>query len=163
MVLAVISDTHDNLDRIPAGVAALCERSPDLVVHAGDFISPFTARCFQPLQENDIPFFGIFGNNDGERFFLRKMYEPIGPIHEDPHVFTLGGCRILLTHKELLVESLAASRQYDVVIYGHTHKADVRTEPCLIVNPGEGGGWLTGKSTLAIVDLEALRADVVEF
>ena len=121
------------------------------------------SKCFLPLAEQGIPFLGIFGNNDGERFYLRKTYDPIGPIHEDPHCFTLGGRGILLTHKELLVESLAASGQYDLVIYGHTHKVDVRTEPCLVVNPGEGGAWLTGKSTCAIVDLQALSAEILEF
>ena len=163
MILGIITDTHDNMNRIPDGVAVLYEHSPDLIVHAGDFISPFTARCFEPVREQGIPFLGIFGNNDGERFFLRKMYDHIGPIHEDPHPFSLGDRRILVTHKELLVDALAASGSYDVVIYGHTHKIDVRTDPCLIVNPGEGGGWLTGKCTLAIVDLSTLQAQIIEF
>ena len=163
MILGVISDTHDNLDRIPAGVAALCARSPDMVVHAGDFISPFTAKCFQRVRDNGIPFLGIFGNNDGERFFLRTIFEPIGPIHEDPHAFTLDGRRILVTHKETLVDALAASGHFDIVIYGHTHKVDVRHEPCLIVNPGEGGGWLTGTCSCAVIDLTTLSVEIIEF
>ena len=163
MKLGIISDTHDNLGKLEAGVAGLLAQSPDLVIHAGDFISPFTARHFAAVKDAGIPFLGIFGNNDGERFGLRRMFEPIGPIHEDPHIFDFDGCRILLTHKETLVESLAKSGDYDLVIYGHTHKIDVRDEPCLIVNPGEGGGWLTGRCTFATVDLSTMTATIHEF
>jgi hypothetical protein len=163
MILGVISDTHDRLTELARGVAVLVERKPDLVVHCGDFISPFTARSFKPLAEAGIPFVGIFGNNDGERFGLRRLYEPVGPIHEDPHSFTLDECRILVTHREVLVDSLARSGQYDLVLYGHTHTVDVREGPCLVVNPGEGCGWLTGKCTLAFVDLRRRTAEIVEF
>lgn len=163
MKLGVISDTHDRLTALERGVAVLVERQPDLVVHCGDFISPFTARFFEPLKERGIPFLGIFGNNDGERFGLRRLYESVGPLHEDPHPFEFGGCRILVTHREVLVEALARSGHYDVVLYGHTHQVDVRREPCLIVNPGEGCGWLTGNCTLALVDLERRDAEIVTF
>ncbi|MBM3214186.1 metallophosphoesterase [Candidatus Poribacteria bacterium] len=163
MVLGLISDTHDRLDKLEQGVALLATRRPDLVVHAGDFISPFTARYFKPVTDAGLPFVGIFGNNDGERFGLRRLYEHVGVIHEDPHAFEFGGRRILLTHKEILVDSLARSGDYDIVLYGHTHRVDVRTEPCLIVNPGEGCGWLTGKATLAFIDLDALKTEIVEF
>jgi hypothetical protein len=163
MKLGVISDTHDRLTTLERGVAALIERKPDIVVHCGDFISPFTARYFKSLTDVGIPFLGIFGNNDGERFGLRRLYEHVGPIHEDPYAFEFGGCRILVTHREVLVDSLAKSGDYDLVLYGHTHKIDVRVEPCLIVNPGEGCGWLTGKSTLAVVDLSRRVSEIVEF
>ncbi len=163
MKLGVISDSHDNLHKIEAGVAVLCAHDLAMVVHAGDFIAPFTARYFASLPDLEIPFAGVFGNNDGEKFGLRKMYEPIGPIHEDKFEVELGGRRIIVVHKELLVEPLARSGDYDLVVYGHTHRIDVRTDPCLIVNPGEAGGWTTGKSTLAIVDLADLSATIEEF
>lgn len=163
MRLGVISDTHDNLPALERGVAVLVERKPDLVIHCGDFISPFTAQYFKPLRDVGIPFLGIFGNNDGERFGLRRLYEHVGPIYEDPHTFEFDGRRILVTHREALVDSLAKSGDYDVVFYGHTHKVDARTGPCLIVNPGEGCGWLTGKCTLAVVDLDRRSADIVAF
>ncbi|MBT3268624.1 metallophosphoesterase [Candidatus Poribacteria bacterium] len=163
MKLGVISDSHDNLHKLEAGVSILCAHDLAMVVHAGDFIAPFTARYFASLPDLEIPFAGVFGNNDGEKFGLRKMFEPIGPIHEDKFEVELGGRRIIVVHKELLVEPLARSGDYDVVVYGHTHRIDVRTDPCLIVNPGEAGGWTTGKSTLAIVDLTDLSATIEEF
>ena len=61
-----------------------------------------------------------------------------------------------------LAEPIAKSGEYDVVIYGHTHEIDVRKEGTLIVNPGETGGWTTGRSTVAIVDLDSLEAEIRE-
>ncbi|GIX08189.1 MAG: phosphoesterase [Candidatus Poribacteria bacterium] len=162
MKIGVISDTHDNLAAIEAAARRFVQEGVQYVVHAGDYIFPATARAFAPIQEAGVPFLGIFGNNDGERFGLRKMYEPIGPIHEDPHRFELGGRRILVTHREVLVDALAKSGDFDVVIYGHTHQVDLRTEPCLILNPGEACGWLSGRRTVALLDLETLKAEIVE-
>ncbi|MEO2003986.1 MAG: metallophosphoesterase [Candidatus Poribacteria bacterium] len=163
MKLGVISDSHDNLHKLEAGVSILCAHDLAMVVHAGDFIAPFTAKYFSVLPDLEVPFAGVFGNNDGEKFGLQRMYEPIGPIYEDKHEFELGGRRIIVVHKEILVESLSKSGDFDVVIYGHTHKLDVRHEPCLILNPGEAGGWTTGKSTLAILDLADLTVSIEEF
>ena len=68
-----------------------------------------------------------------------------------------------MMHKEKLIDALAESQKYDVIIYGHTHRTDLRKiGKTLIVNPGECGGWLTGKSTIALLDLETLSAKIVE-
>jgi len=32
----------------------------------------------------------------------------------------------------------------------------------LIINPGECGGWLSGKSTIALLDLKNLEAKIIE-
>jgi len=48
------------------------------------------------------------------------------------------------------------------LIYGHTHEVDLREGPPLILNPGECGGWLSGRATCAIVDLERLQTEIVE-
>ena len=51
----------------------------------------------------------------------------------------------------------------DVIIYGHTHEPSVRLrDKQLFVNPGELCGLLTGKSTVAVVDTEAMTAEIVE-
>jgi len=66
-------------------------------------------------------------------------------------------------HKEKLIDALAESQKYDVIIYGHTHRTDLRKiGKTLIINPGECGGWLTGKSTISLLDLETLEANIVE-
>ncbi|MFQ6056041.1 MAG: metallophosphoesterase family protein [Methanosarcinales archaeon] len=47
-------------------------------------------------------------------------------------------------------------------MYGHTHKNDIRKiHNTLVINPGEGGGWLYGDKTLAILDLEKMKAEII--
>jgi len=61
--------------------------------------------------------------------------------------------RIALLHgndRELL-ETLAACGSLDLLVYGHTHRPEIRREGALlIVNPGEVYGHLTGRSTVAL-------------
>jgi len=50
-----------------------------------------------------------------------------------------------------------------VVIYGHTHQTDLsKIGKTLLINPGECGGWLTGKSTIALLDIKTWEAKIVE-
>ena len=67
-----------------------------------------------------------------------------------------------MLHLEKLIDDLAESQKYEVIIYGHTHRTDLRKiGKTLIVNPGECGGWLSGKSTIALLDLENLEAKII--
>lgn len=161
MKIGVISDTHDHLTQIAKAVEYLNQQSLNQVIHVGDLISPFTANEFEKLTH---PMVAIYGNNDGERFGLKQKFASIDvPIHEDPYALELHGRKILVIHKNDLIRPLTSSGQYDVILYGHTHKPVVRQGDCLVVNPGEVCGWLTDKGTLAIVDLDALTAEVIEF
>jgi len=45
----------------------------------------------------------------------------------------------------------------------NTHKIDYYKEgKTTVINPGECGGWLTGKSTVAIFDLADLNVHMIE-
>ncbi|HLD30045.1 MAG TPA: metallophosphoesterase family protein, partial [bacterium] len=55
------------------------------------------------------------------------------------------------------------SQNYDLIIYGHTHKIDTRKEgKTLVINPGELGGWLTGRKTFVILDLASMKYRLAE-
>ena len=70
---------------------------------------------------------------------------------------------IVILHKEGLIDALAESQKYEVIIYGHTHRTDLRKiGKTLIINPGECGGWLSGKSTIALLDLKNLKAEIID-
>ena len=78
-------------------------------------------------------------------------------------IFTLHNRKIIVMHEHHIVDALADSGHYDLVIYGHTHKPDIRkVKNTLIVNPGEVSTWLYGTSTIAIADLEKMEAQIVE-
>ena len=165
MKIGVISDTHDNLEMIKRAVDLFNSEGVELVIHAGDFVSPFTEKPFRAL---NAKFVGIFGNNDGDKLLLREKYRGIGELSEEPLVLEMNARKIVVTHKPKIVEALVASRIYDVVIFGHTHKAEVRKvkeekgKEVLVLNPGECCGYLTGQKTVAILDLETLSARIEE-
>jgi len=49
------------------------------------------------------------------------------------------------------------------VVHGHAHEAKVyRKGRTLIVNPGEACGYLTGRSTIALLDTSKLEVKIVE-
>ncbi|MEW5900743.1 MAG: metallophosphoesterase family protein, partial [Acidobacteriota bacterium] len=73
-----------------------------------------------------------------------------------------GGRQILLLHYHFSVGTYASAGKYDVIIFGHTHKPDIRREgKTLLLNPGEAGGWLTGKSTVALLDPKEQEAEII--
>ena len=162
MKAGLIADTHDNLVAIEKAVELFRHEGIELLVHAGDFVAPFTEKPFRTLK---VPLIGIFGNNDGDKLLLRDMYREngVGEIHEDPHEFELGTKKVIVTHRPMIVDALAVSGSYDVVIYGHTHKAEVaKRGNTLVINPGECCGYVTGRKTVAILDLETEESRIVE-
>ena len=157
MLLGIISDTHDNMDQLRKAVDLFNKRKVEHVIHAGDYTSPFT---FSVLNELKCSFTGIFGNNDGDKLLLQKMSSE--RIFNQPHIFELNGKKIILIHEQHIVDALADSGHYDIIIYGHTHKPEIRNvRNTLIINPGEAGSWLYGKSTIALLDLSNVTAEII--
>jgi len=159
MKLGVIADTHENMPKIASAVELFNREEVDLVLHAGDFISPITADEFGKLNARLI---GVFGNNDGETTFLLERYADIGELHVEPHEMEAGGRNIVLMHRPGCVDALAASGMYDLIVYGHTHRIDLREGPCVVLNPGEACGWITGRCTAALVDVESMNVEIVD-
>ena len=158
MIIGILSDTHDRMPNIRKAVEIFADRRVDHVLHAGDFTSPFTFRI---LGELACGFTGIFGNNDGDKLLLHRMSQ--GRVFNQPHTFELEGKRFVMVHEHHIIDALADSGHYDIVVYGHTHKTDVRksSSGALIVNPGEAGAWLYGKATAALLDLKNLETEIL--
>lgn len=127
MKILIVSDTHGqekNLEEV------LEKESPiDALIHLGDleggedFINTHVS----------CPAYLVSGNND---FFCSLPRE---------REITLGNSQVLLTHGHYYYVSLgveelrrqAASRDYQVVMFGHTHKPYLETKDGVtILNPG---------------------------
>lgn len=161
MKIGILADSHDHLDRLSLAVQQLQNQKVELVLHAGDFIAPFTIPVLHGV---GCPIQAVFGNNDGERIGLHSKMTSLGhQVMERPHAYDYLGKRILLLHEPFALDTLAGSPHYDLVVYGHTHQIDVRTpaEGALLLNPGEVCGWVTGKASCAIVDLQTRRIEVI--
>lgn len=153
MKLGILSDSHDNLPLIVKAVALFECEGVDCIVHAGDYVAPFALRALLKFKGRVR---GVFGNNDGEKVGLKKLCPD---LVEPPHVFELGGRKILVTH-DLQAVGAEQKSKADVLIYGHNHKPEIQAGKPLIINPGECGAWLSGVSTVAILDTDALSAEI---
>ncbi|MDA0711377.1 MAG: metallophosphoesterase [bacterium] len=158
-LVGLITDSHDNKPAIEKAMAQFTQRDVGLILHGGDYIAPFNAKWMAGIR---VPFVGVFGNNDGEKFGLRAQFESLGPIHRPPYVHLWEGKRILMLHEPDEVAALANSGCYDIIFYGHTHKIDIQKGKTLVINPGEAGGWTTGRETVGILDLNAMEVEIVD-
>ncbi|RLI88221.1 MAG: YfcE family phosphodiesterase [Candidatus Altiarchaeales archaeon] len=161
-MIGIIADTHDNIDAIRRAVDFLNSQNVSLVLHAGDFIAPFTVKEFKKFNS---PLVGVFGNNDGERKGLGEKFSQMGTHLKDFVELEHKGKRIALYHGtiEEFVSALVKSGDYNIVIRGHTHSPKIKKENgTLVINPGEVCGYLTGKNTLSILDIEKMKAVIHE-
>lgn len=154
MRIGLIADTHDRLPAIAELVKQIQAAGAGMVLHAGDYCSPFSLRAFE---EAHISLAGVFGRNDGDREGLRARAQSAFGVElfESPHSFEIGGKRILLVHDIGDVNKRSIS-SHDIVIHGSTHQQEMKTRgETLIVNPGEACGWLYGTPSAAVLDLDS--------
>ena len=161
MLIGLMADSHDRVPAIRELLERITERGAGMVLHAGDYCSPFSLA---PFLELSIPFAGVFGRNDGDREGLGAMAgKGVGiELFESPHSLEVGGRRILLVHDlgEVAERSLDA---HEIIVHGFTHRQESReTESgALLVNPGEACGWLHGTPSAAILDLDAKAVELI--
>ena len=164
MLIGVIADTHDNLPMVEKAVKKLNDAKVTLVLHAGDYIAPFVIPKFKALNAKLI---GVFGNNDGDHELLKKRFsecencEVRGRFAE----INADGFKIALLHGDEteLLEALVNCGGFDAVVHGHSHAIGASKKgKTLVVNPGEVCGYLTGKSTIALLDTVKREARIVE-
>lgn len=158
-MIGILSDSHDNLTLVRAAVRLFNDAGCDLVVHAGDFVAPFAAEELRNLR---APVKAVYGNCDGETAGLARVFRGLGEIATAPLSFIHAGVRFAVCHLDSSAETQAASGFFDVVVFGHTHRPLVESrDGVLLINPGEAGGWLRGKGTVALLDPATLSADIV--
>ena len=145
MKIGIISDTHDDVNNINKAIDIFDKNQVDIVIHVGDIISPPMIREFKRLTENDIQFYGVLGNNDGEKKGLENAFNSIngkllgyvGKIEIDDLKF--GIYHGTDTKKK---EKMINSNKFDVFICGHTHRRFPENEKIvkigktIVLNPG---------------------------
>lgn len=156
MRIGILSDSHDNLGAITKAVGYFNDAEVDLVIHAGDLISPFVSI---PLKALKSDFIAVYGNNDGEILGLHHALK--GRIYRAPHLITAAGLKVMILHEPDHLELLAKSGAFDAIIYGHTHQVDIREGKTLIINPGECGGWVKGRRTIALWETEKRQVESI--
>ena len=164
MIVGAISDTHDNLPQVEKAVKYLNSQKVGLVLHAGDYVAGFVIPHFKALNCNLT---GVFGNNDGDHELLRKRFGETTncTIHEQFAKVEIDGYKIALLHgtQTELLNAIVDSGYFDAVVHGHSHMHSVgKKGKTLAINPGELCGYITGKSTLALLDTAKGEAKIIE-
>ena len=164
MLIGAVSDTHDNLPQVEKAVKYLNDQKVGLVLHAGDYVAGFVIPRFKQL---NCKLIGVFGNNDGDHELLKKRFSETSncTIHDRFAQVEVEGYRIALLHgtETELLDAVINSGYFDAVVHGHSHFFGIQKKGrTLSVNPGEVCGYLTGKSTLALLDTANREARIVD-
>ena len=156
MILGICSDSHDHVDNIRKAVDLFQAHKAEMVLHAGDYCSPFTIPLFK-----NLPLHGITGNNDGDIYLLMKKCSEAGVLlHGGFYSFEAGGRSVALYHGTYpeITESLELCERYDLVISGHTHQKRLQKRGnTLALNPGTIHGFGSG-GTVALLDTSSMEA-----
>ncbi|MEM0047454.1 MAG: metallophosphoesterase [Ignisphaera sp.] len=169
MIIGVMSDSHDYLNAIAKALEVFRKGGVEAIIHLGDVISPF---ALMKILEYPGRIVIVLGNNDGDVVTLKELASKAGAtLKREVHQLEVSGKRFFLMHgfgdteqTKVIAEAMALTGKYDVVLYGHTHKVDVRQiGKTLILNPGEVCGYLTNRRTVAILNTETLEYSIAEF
>lgn len=144
MLIGVLSDTHGDLRRLEACVAAM----PDieLLLHAGDFYEDAQKIC----AFSGLKVVAVIGNCD---------YMVKGPSEE---MLAVESKRIYVTHGHLyhvkrdlsLLVQRSKALGVDVAVFGHTHVPTVfRRDGVLFVNPGSPHSPRQTEASYAVLEV----------
>ncbi len=161
MIVAVLSDSHDNIWKLDAAMPHI--QRAEAVIHCGDICSPFTLRMLAE-GAGERPLHVVWGNNDGDKLLLARVAGgyPAVHIHGQFAEVDLGGVPAAVNHYPEIAQPLALSGKYRLVCYGHNHQArEDRVGDCVLLNPGELAG-VQGHSSIALVDTADLRVERVD-
>lgn len=174
MQIGIISDSHDNVPLVTRAINILIDNGVDEIIHLGDIISPFIPRFIKKELDNrgvSIRITSVLGNNDGDIYMLSKLFNEYGwRLLSSPCIVEYENKRFYLMHgygsidfTEKLAKTVFENLDVDAVLYGHTHKLVIeRRSGKLLLNPGELCGYLTGRSTIAVLDTRDLSTKVID-
>jgi uncharacterized protein len=142
MKIAIVSDTHNNWANFKKALDWIKKEKIQLILHCGDISSQETIDEAKKYFGGDIKF--VKGNADWNLDLPEKME------------IEFNGKKIAFCHFPDIAKKLAQSGKYDLVFYGHTHRAWDERVPsgrgnCHMVNPGELAGQFY-KAAFAVYD-----------
>ena len=162
MRVGLIADTHDRVPAIAELLRRMAAGGVGIVLHAGDYCSPFSLKPFHDLH---LPTAGVFGRNDGDPEGLTAAANQGGlgmELFRSPHSLSIDGRRVLLVH-DLTDAAGRSIEAHEFVVHGCSHREEMRTRgDALIINPGEACGWVYGAPTAAILDFETKQVEIIK-
>lgn len=138
MKIAIMSDSHDHINQIEKALEICKQENARAIIHCGDIVAPFSLKIFAGP---GIPFYGVFGNNDGDRIKMIEYSKTILPnvkLYQRLGELNLDGKKIAFTHYFDLAKPLSLTGEYNLVCFGHSHTWYCKeVNNTLLLNPGE--------------------------
>ncbi|MGE3316353.1 MAG: YfcE family phosphodiesterase [Planctomycetaceae bacterium] len=159
MRIGIFADAHDHVDNVRRAVAEFNRAGCELVVFAGDFVTPLVVP---PLRRLKCPLLACFGDADGNKIGIQGGMRIVGTLAEPPFGFkTADGVKVLVSH--VLEDLRGHLDDCDVVISAHTHKPSIKRDSAgrIFLNPGEAGGWMFRKPSILILETDPLDAHLI--
>jgi len=168
MKIAIVSDTHGNEANFKKAVQWINKQKIKIILHCGDIGSSESLK--ESLEDFKGEFFGVFGNMDDGLDNSVDYYKkiPNAKIEKKTLEAEIDEKCIAITHFPAEARELVRSGKYNMVFYGHTHKAYLARQnlkgegggrkECLLINPGEMAGHFF-KPTFAVYDT---KTDILE-
>ncbi len=165
MKICIVSDSHDNHTLLGTAVAEAVDAGAEAVIHCGDVVAANTLKL---AGNHHVPTHIIHGNNTGDLFALAKLASD--PENQIQHYgqdasLALHGRRIFVVHYPHYANAMACTGEFDLVCYGHSHKAEVSRVPNVkggqtwCINPGTVGG-VGAPATYVLGDLETMEFEI---
>lgn len=167
MKICIVSDSHDNRRLLSAAVHDAKARGAEAVIHCGDIVAPSTLGA---IRDVGLPMHVIHGNNEGDIVALSRRSHRLGNFYtyygQDAGI-ELAGRKIFVVHYPHYGLGMAATGDWDLVCWGHDHKARIDEVPNVkggtthIVDPGSVAG-LDGPATYVMGDLEDMSFELID-
>ncbi len=148
MKIAIISDTHDHIDKTDLAIGQINQSDPDILIHCGDLVSPFMLDSLSIFRG---PVHIVFGNNEGDKFTISSFANkyPSLTLHGEMGTIETDSGDIAFTHKPVFATGLASEKRYHAVFCGHSHRhKSEKINGTRLINPGdimglhEKPGWV---------------------
>ena len=162
MLIAVMSDSHDNIWSLEKAIDIIRRDNADMIIHCGDFVAPFMAK---ELDGVGIPVHGVFGNNDGDQYLLTKFSLTTMTnitFHGLVGQIDMGEFKISFTHEGVVGKALASGGNFNLVCFGHSHEYSLeKIGATILLNPGEIMGK-DGRPGFCLVDTDTAEIKRVD-
>jgi|SRR3989344_363284 len=161
MKICVISDSHDNVPNIDTMLEYCQQHNLKHILHCGDICVPGVIKHLAEHFAGHID--AVLGNVHAEIEKMDSMAESLQnfTLHGEQAELIIDGKKIAVNHYPQEAQKLAESGRYDVIFYGHDHKAwTKKIGNTLLFNPGTLAG-LFAKPTFAVYDTAQNTAELI--
>jgi putative phosphoesterase len=162
MVIAVLSDTHDNRTSVCKALDLARGRGAEEILHCGDLISAGLIRLFEGWTLQYVE-----GNMDRDAGDIRAAVDRLGTGSSCGTELHLerDGLHIALMHgnrADALARAIESGR-YDFIFHGHIHRRrDERIGRTRVVNPGALGSAAMEKYSFCVLDTASAEIEFIE-